>query len=458
MMPDKKFKILVVDDEPAMREVLQARLEKWGYQVTLAEDGAQARSLVRETAPDIAISDVVLPDTSGLELTQALKAGDSDRPVILITAYGTVDTAVEAMKKGALDFLTKPMDYDKLKATLEHACERLEGRSRTEALKQELSRRHGLGRFVGTSRPMVEMYEALQVLAVSDAAAIITGDSGTGKELAARTVHDLSNRRQSPFIAVNTAAIAEGVMESELFGHVKGAFTGATTDRVGFFELADSGTLFLDEISEMPAVLQPKLLRVLEDGRVRRVGGKREHQVDVRILAATNRDPEEALREGALRRDLYYRLSVFTVRLPQLKTRREDVPLLVQHFVEEFNQKHAADVDGVSSAALQELKGYEWPGNVRELRNVVERAVILARSGWVERVHLPPYLRGVEELSPMGLRLPEEVTVAEAERILILHTLEQVGYNKTQAARQLGVDVKTIRNKLKTYEISQEPE
>ncbi len=449
-------RILVVDDEAAMREVLRARLERWGFEVATAEDGAEAHRLVEKRPPDMAISDVVLPDVSGLDLVKTLQSGDPQRPVVLITAYGTVDTAVEAMKRGAIDFLTKPLDYDKLKATLRSAQERLAGRSEAEDLLRTLSHEKGMGLLVGRSQPMLEVYEALRILGNSDAPAIVTGDSGTGKELAARAIHDGSARRSGPFVAVNTAAIAEGVMESELFGHVKGSFTGASADRPGFFELADGGTLFLDEISEMPAALQPKLLRVLEDSRVRRVGGRDETRVDVRVLAATNRDPEESLREKRLRPDLYYRLSVFTVRLPPLDDRLEDIPLLCTHFVGQFNEKHATSVEGVAQNVLESLQGYEWPGNVRELRNVMERAVILAREGWIEKLHLPPYLRGVTEPQATGLRLPEAVTVAEAERLLILHTLEQVKNNKTRAARLLGVDVKTIRNKLRAYGVSSE--
>jgi DNA-binding NtrC family response regulator len=450
-MTAAKIKILVVDDEAAIREVLETRLQQWGFEVTLATHGMEAKRLAAAQRPDIAISDVVLPDASGLDLVQALKSGAPERPVILITAYGAVDTAVEAMKKGALDFLTKPLDYAKLKATLEIACERLEGQSEAYRLQQELALQGGRGRLIGTSKPMVEVYDSLEILSQSATPAIITGESGTGKELAARTIHDLGERRGGPFIAVNTAAIAEGVMESELFGHVRGSFTGATSDRPGLFELAHGGTLFLDEISEMPAMLQPKLLRVLEDSRVRRVGGKQEVEVDVRVLAATNRDPEESLEEGRLRRDLYYRLSVFTVRLPLLKDRMDDIPLLAQHFIGQFNDKHGLAVQGLAKAALERLRAYEWPGNVRELRNVLERAVILSSTGWIEVVHLPPYLHGVAAPFPTGLRLPEDVTVAEAERLLILHTLDRVGQNKTQAARLLGVDVKTIRNKLRSY-------
>jgi len=447
----KQFKVLVVDDEATMREVLQLRLAQWGFDVCVAASGVEAREAVKRERPDAVICDVVLPDVTGLELVRSLQEDDRDRPVVLITAHATVDTAVEAMKLGALDFITKPLDYEKLKSTLFAARRTLESRSNAQSLEKTLADGSGLGQLVGMSAPMLKVYDLLQTLAGSDAVTIFTGESGTGKELAARTVHSLSQRRDSPFIAVNTSAIPEGLIESELFGHEKGAFTGATGGRPGYFELADGGTLFLDEISEMPMALQPKLLRVLEDGRVRRVGGKREIQVDVRVLAATNRDPDEAMKEGHLRQDLYYRLSVFTVELPSLRQRRDDVPLIAQHFVRQFNDKHGARVVGVSVSALEKLRGYDWPGNARELRNVVERAVILAREGLIDSNHLPPYLREVEGEADSGLLLPTDVTVAEAEKILILDTLKRVRNNKSRAARLLGVDVKTIHNKLKSY-------
>jgi DNA-binding NtrC family response regulator len=450
-MPPTVHTILVVDDEAAMREVLQARLEQWGFSVILAETGRQADLLANRECPDIVISDVVLPDLSGLDLIQTLNLTIPDSPKVLITAHGTVDTAVEAMKYGALDFLTKPIDYNKLRATLSAAIKQLEGHTQIRDLEKKLEGGSGLGSLVGTSKEMQKVYETLRVLGDSDAPAFITGASGTGKELAARTVHDLSARSDGPFVAINTAAIAEGITESELFGHERGAFTGAAEPRPGYFEMAHGGTLFLDEISEMPLALQPKLLRVLEDGRVRRVGGRREEQVDVRVLAATNRDPDEARKNGVLRDDLYYRLSVFTVRMPLLAERPEDIPLLLQHLVGQANQKHGAEVEGASKEAVGRLQAYDWPGNVRELRNVVERAVILSQRGWIGSVHLPPFFETVEPVPAMGLRLPEDVTVAEAERLLILHTLDIVDNNKTRAAGILGVDVKTIRNKLKAY-------
>ena len=449
-MAGKALRILVVDDEAAMREVLEMRLRKWGYEVRLAETGAQALEMAAAEAPDAVISDVVLPDQSGLDLVGGLRRIDPERPVILITAYGTIDVAVEAMKQGALDFLTKPLDYDKLAATLEAATGEIERRAEARDLEARLAGRSGFMGMIGASPAMLQLYELLRVLAQNDASVLLTGESGTGKELAARSIHDLSRRVNGPFVAVNSAAIPEGLTESELLGHEKGAFTGAVGRRPGFFEQAHEGTLFLDEISEMPALLQVKLLRVLEDGRVRRVGGAKERQVDVRVLAATNLDPAEAIAGKRLRQDLYYRLNVFTVALPPLRERAEDVRLLAQHFIHRFNDKHGATVRGASPGVLERLGAFRWPGNVRELRNVVERAVILAREGWIERVHLPPYLRRAAT-SGGGITVPAGVTAAEAEKILILETLKRLDNNKSRAARELGLDVKTIRSKLKTY-------
>jgi len=450
-MTRDKLKVLVVDDEAAMREVLEMRLKQWGFEVVLAKDATEAQAIAEREDPDAVISDLVLPDRSGLDLVKSLHEGDASRPVIMITAHGAVDIAVEAMKLGAMDFLTKPIDYEKLKSTLLGAKHELERRVRVQHLEQTLSEGAGLGSLIGESKPLREVYELLRALGESDASAIITGESGTGKELAARTVHSLSARSTGPFIAVNSAAIPEGITESELFGHERGSFTGATSPRPGYFELADGGTLFLDEISEMPSALQPKLLRVVEDGRVRRVGARTERLVDVRVLAATNLDPDSALESGRLRRDLYYRLCVFTVEMPPLRSRPEDIPLLTQHFITQFNSKHGSSVEGISEATLERLCAYDWPGNVRELRNVIERAIILSRQGWVETIHLPPFIRGDEIENRKGLVLPEGITVAEAEKRLILQTLERVGNNKAEAARSLGVDVKTIRNKLRAW-------
>jgi transcriptional regulator with PAS, ATPase and Fis domain len=298
---------------------------------------------------------------------------------------------------------------------------------------------------------MREVYDLIRSVSVTDAAVIITGESGTGKELAARTIHDLSARSKGPFIAINASAIPENLIESEIFGHEKGSFTGATGTRMGCFELASRGTLFLDEIAEMPMPLQPKLLRVIEDRRVRRLGGSQEIFVDVRVIAATNQSPHGAVENGSLREDLFYRLNVFAVALPPLRERKGDVALLTQHFIREFNAKHGTRIEGIREEALELLKAYSWPGNVRELRNVVERAVILAKGDWIERSHLPAYVINPRESTAGRIVLPVGVTFADAEKELILRTLKSVGNNKAEAARQLGLDVKTIRNKLRSY-------
>ena len=449
----RKTKVLIVDDEPAIREVLEMILQEWGYDVRLAADGAEAKQLVESYDPEIVISDVVMPQLSGLDLLRCLKAGNPSRPVILVTAHASIDLAVESMKQGAQDFITKPMDYPKLRAILKAAESDIQTRQTSRKLTSQLERGSGFGEFVGTSAPMREVYDLIVSLSSTDASVLITGESGTGKELAARTIHRLSKRADGPFIPVNSSAIPETLIESEVFGHEKGAFTGAVVTRPGCFELANGGTLFLDEIGEMPLPLQPKLLRVLEDGKVRRLGGKQEFEFDVRVLAATNQEPRQAIQEGRLREDLYYRLTVFTVHLPPMRDRKEDIPLLAQHFIGEFNKKHGTNVEALREDALEMLMAYSWPGNVREFRNVMERALILSKGEWIEAFHLPPYLRNPGAESSSKIVLPLGITAAEAERELILKTLEKTGHNKAEAARQLGLDVKTIRNKLKTYKI-----
>src|SRR5689334_7529110 len=451
----RKTKVLVVDDEPAIREVLEMILQEWGYDVRLASDGAEAKEMVESYDPDIVISDVVMPQLSGLDLLRCLKAGNPNRPVILITAHASIDLAVESMKQGAQDFITKPMDYPKLRAILKASESDIEMRQTSRTLTSQLESGSGFGEFVGNSKAMQDVYDLIQSLSATDASALITGESGTGKELAARTIHQLSKRANGPFIPVNSAAIPETLIESEVFGHEKGAFTGAVGTRPGCFELANSGTLFLDEIGEMPLALQPKLLRVLEDGKVRRLGGKQEFEFNVRVIAATNQEPRTAIQEGRLREDLNYRLTVFTVHLPPLRDRKEDVPLLAQHFIGEFNRKHGTSVEALRDDAMEMLMTYSWPGNVREFRNVMERALILAKGEWIETFHLPPYLRGSGTEISTKIVLPVGITAAEAERELILKTLERTNHNKAEAARQLGLDVKTIRNKLKAYKIEE---
>jgi DNA-binding NtrC family response regulator len=449
----RKRKILVVDDDPGIRESFEVLLRNWGFDVLQADNALEGIKLVARHDPDIVITDVVMPEMSGLELLRQLKEGNPSRPVLLVTAQGSIDMAVEAMKQGARDFLTKPVtDLEKLKALLDDAEREIELRRKTKRLSARLENEGAPSEFVGSSKTMREVFELIRSVASRDVSVIITGESGTGKEVAARAIHELSNRAGRPFIAINAAAIPETLMESEIFGHERGAFTGAAAVRPGCFEMANGGTLFLDEIAEMPILLQPKLLRVLSDGRVRRLGGQYEFSFDVRVIAATNRDPLKAIEEGRLREDLYYRLNVVPLALPPLRERQDDIPLLVQHFINEFNRKHNLSVQGATDDAEAALKRYTWPGNVRELKNVVERSMVLAKSDWIEAGNLPPYVR--DGTAPGKLVLDVgSTTMAEAERELLVKTLERAGNNKAEAARQLGVDVKTIYNKLKAYNI-----
>ena len=443
--------VLVVDDEPGLRDVLEMRVESWGFRVCTASDADEAVRVARERRPDIVLTDVVLPGRSGVDLLKSLRALQPTVPVILMTAHGSIDLAVEAIKAGAQDFLTKPLDYGQLKALLEFERSDLKLRAEARALQSDLDAEAGLGPWLRGGDRMQETFDLLKLVASKDATALITGESGTGKEVVARTIHELSDRRSRPFVAVNAAAMPESLIESELFGHEKGAFTGAVGMRQGVFELASGGTLLLDEISEMPIALQPKLLRVLEERTVRRVGGSSTIDLDVRVLAATNRDPQAAIADGRLRQDLYYRLGVFTLHLPPLRDRLEEIPLLVQHFLRQFNEKHGTTVEGITDAARERMEQYAWPGNVRELRNVMERCTIVAGSGWIDAPHLPPYLKGEEGPSDRRVVLPVGITAAEAEKRLILKTLELSGNNKAEAARRLDIDVKTLRNKLKAW-------
>lgn len=444
-------RVLVIDDDAAMREVLKLRLKDWGYHPFTAEDGEAAEKILDSKNPDLVISDVVMPDLSGLDLLNRMREQGHSQPVILITAHGDVDMAVKAMKRGARDFITKPIEYDQLKALLEEIDHTEQLREESKKLERKIEKGGDFGPFIGQSKSMKEVYSIIREIASTDAPVLISGDSGTGKELVARTIHDLSKRSDRVFLAINSAAIPSELMESELFGHEKGAFTGATSSRAGCFEEADGGTLFLDEISEMSPDLQAKLLRVLEDGAVRRVGGKKEKHFDVRVLAATNRVPGKAVEEGSIRNDLYYRLNVFHIELPSLSERKGDVLLLAQYFVSSFNKKHGLSVEGIGDDARELFNDYGWPGNVRELRNVVERAVVLAKEGMIEDSDLPPYMRDPGKRSSHRVMFPAGTPLDEVEKKLILETLKTTGNNKAEAARRLGVDVKTIRNKLKIY-------
>jgi DNA-binding NtrC family response regulator len=406
------------------------------------------------------ITDLKMPRMDGYELLRSLRERENPPPAIVLTAFGNIETAITTIHDlGAFWFMEKPVQMTALRALLERAVAQNALASETHRLRRELSNRGMLGGLVGKSRQMQEIFHLIQQVARSRAAVLVTGESGTGKELVARAIHSLSPRANGPFVAINCAAMPESLMESELFGHEKGAFTGALERRAGCFELAEGGTLLLDEIGEMPIGTQAKLLRVLEDSRVRRLGAKKEVNVDVRVVAATNRIPQEAVQKGELREDLYYRLNVFHIALPPLRERRDDLPVLVEALIASLNQKHDCKVPGLESGVLALFEKYHWPGNVRELRNVLERAVILAGDRQVAEAHLPPSFGAPvgsrPEPAPVSLdsvTLRVGTTVAEAERCLIYRTLEHTRNNKTRAAEILGISLKTLHNKLKLYE------
>src|SRR5438034_9946955 len=387
-------RVLIVEDEPAARNGLEQLVKSWGFVAESACDGEEALQKVTTFRPAIVITDMVMPRMDGIALLRALKQQGADVTTLLLTAQGTVETAVEAMKEGAYDYLTKPVDIQRLKILLDKIVERLETLREVKALRRQL-REHGtFGSMIGNSPEMRKIYQVIEQAAPTGASVLVTGESGTGKELVAQTIHQLSPRASFPFVGINCAAIPETLLESEIFGHEKGAFTGAADRRQGCFELADRGTLFLDEIGGVAPATQVKLLRVLQERKFRRLGGRTEQSVDVRVIAATNIDPVEAVRSGKLREDLFYRLNVFSFRLPTLRERPDDPALLIQSFINEFNARNQKSIAGVDHQAMRMLEQYGWPGNVRELRNVIERATILAAGPLIEPKHFPPSLTG----------------------------------------------------------------
>jgi DNA-binding NtrC family response regulator len=454
-------RVLIVEDDPATRSGLTELVRAWGFTAEAAADGAEALEKITAFRPSIVVTDLVMPNMSGLDLLKALQPEIENIKVILLTAQGTVDTAVEAVKAGAEDYLTKPLDPNKLQRLLERLAEINEQKRENQALRRQLNDRGRFGRIIGNSPSMRALYQVLEQAAPTPASMLILGESGTGKELVAQTIHQLSPRAAAPFVAINCAAIPDTLLESEIFGHEKGAFTGATDRRAGCFELADRGTLFLDEIAEMTPATQVKLLRVLQERKFRRLGGRTEQEVDVRVLAATNIDPVVAIREGKLREDLYYRLNVFSIALPPLRERKDDLALLIQAFIDEFNTRDRRTVKGVSLQAMRQLEHYEWPGNVRELRNVIERATILARGDLIEPAHLPVFGPAPSAALPAGaangVTIVPGMTVDEAEQKLIMATLESAGGNKTRAAEMLGISLKTLHNKLNRFKSGDSP-
>src|SRR3989475_3391393 len=451
---ERKDRVLIVEDEDNARKGYEQLLQRWGYEVMGVGSAEEVLAKFGSYQPDTLIVDVELPGMNGMDLQKQwgreLRAG----PAIIITGKGSEERAVSAIESGAFWYIEKPLKGPVLRALLDRALSKARDTRQLAVLRRQLRESGRLGELVGASKVMQEVMRLVEMAAPSSASVLITGETGSGKEIVARTIHKLSPRAAGPFVAINCSAIPETLMESEIFGHERGAFTGAAERRIGCFELADGGTLLLDEIGEMPAPTQAKLLRVLEDRKVRRLGSKVETPVDVRVLAATNKDPEQAVAHGQLRQDLYFRLNVFHIHLPALRDRKEDLPLLVEHSLRDLNTKHSRQVRGVNAEVSELFHSYAWPGNVRELRNVLERAVIVCDRDLIGRSHLPAdfgrtHATAASELS--SLRFPLGTTVDAIERELIVQTLAATN-NKTRAAELLGISLKTLHNKLKEYE------
>jgi len=457
-------KVLIVEDEPHALMGLAELISGWGYRTETARDGIEGWEKALAWEPAIVVTDLKMPRLDGIGLLTKLAEEGSglkaNMAVVVLTAMGSIELAVDAMKLGAYDFLQKPVDSTRLRTILANATRQRETAIELEVARRRLRETGVLGSMVGSSRQMREIFGLIEQIAPSNVSVLITGESGTGKELVARTLHDLSPRKPRPFVAVNCAAIPETLIESEIFGHEKGAFTGAVERRAGCFELADGGTLLLDEIGEMPASTQAKLLRVLEERKFRRLGARSEQEVDVRVLAATNRDPGQAVAQGHLLPDLYYRLNVFNIHLPPLRDHFEDLAPMAEAMLEQMNQKHGRKVSGVGPSILDRMMAHDWPGNARELRNTIERAVILCQDGApLDAGHLPQgfgktQTHAAHVVNNGAVSVPVGTTVDEAERMLILRTLEATGQNKTRAAEILGVSLKTMHNKLKEYRLA----
>ncbi len=434
-------------------------ISAWGFNVETAADGQEALDKLSGFPANVIVTDLMMPRMDGFELLKRLNSDGNTVPAIVLTAFGNIETAIQTTQDlGAYWFLEKPIQSAAMRVLLERAASQSQLTVETERLQRQLSNSGVLVDMVGSSPQMQQVFNIVQQVAPSKAAVLVVGESGTGKELVARAIHQLSGRRTGPFVAINCAAMPETLMESELFGHEKGSFTGALERRAGCFELAQHGTLLLDELAEMPSGTQAKLLRVLEDSRVRRLGGKSELSVDVRVIAATNRNLDDALKKGDLREDLYYRLNVFQIALPPLRQRMSDLPVLAETLITHLNRKHDCHVTYATQEVMEAFRKHQWPGNVRELRNILERAVIMAGEGAIQMAHLP-YDFGVQVGSrppaqvfePESVRLQVGTTVGEAEKALIQVTLQHTKNNKTRAAEILGISLKTLFNKLKEY-------
>jgi two-component system response regulator HydG len=446
-----KERILVVDDEQSHRIMLKAVLTKEGYDVSEADDGISAVKAVENESFDLILMDIRMTDMDGLEAMGQIKKMSPAIPIIMMTAYASIKTAVEALKSGAYDYLTKPLDIDELKILINKALEHYRLQEENVFLKERLADRFDFSKIIGKSRRMKELFENLSLIAPSDATILIYGESGTGKELVANAIHQNSLRAQKPFIKVSCAALPETLLESELFGHERGAFTGALARKAGRFQLADGGTLFLDEVNVMSSTTQVKLLRVLQEREFEPLGSTKTSHVDIRLITATNKELEAEVKEGRFREDLFYRLNVVPIHLPPLRERKEDIPLLAEHFFRLYQEKNKKSMKGFLPKTIDTLMRYDWQGNIRELENVIERAVLLCRSEYITPKDLPPPLQGEEVGEQSIISIPQGMTLEQVEKEAIIQTLEETGGNRTQTAQILGISRKTLQNKLKEY-------
>ncbi|HIJ19826.1 MAG TPA: sigma-54-dependent Fis family transcriptional regulator [Deltaproteobacteria bacterium] len=449
--------ILVVDDEKNYLVVLEALLGSEGYEIVTALDARKAIGAAGEADLDLIITDMKMPGMTGMELLEKIKSIKPELPVIMMTAFGTIEMAVEAMRKGAYDYIQKPFENEQLKLTVKKALKNYRLIKENRLLTEALSERFKFGNIVGKSKQMKKIYDLIEKVSPSKASVLITGPSGTGKELIAKAIHYRSNRKDRPFISINCGALTETLLESELFGHEKGAFTGAAAMKKGRFELADGGTLFLDEVGDMPASLQVKLLRVLQEMEFERVGGTKTIQVDVRIISASNRNIKEDVAESAFREDLYYRLNVIHMEVPSLKERVDDIPLLVRHFIAKFSEDDTVGVE-LAPEVWKTLYSYPWPGNVRELENIIERAMVLNSSGAITVADLPDELTGAETQFDLDRFIPSSLTMPEAlekiEEKLLRRALVQCNNVQSHAAKNLGITKSLIQHKMKKYNIT----
>jgi two-component system response regulator HydG len=443
-----KSTVLVVDDDRAHRTMLKTLLSGWGYVIFEADDGDTAIKKVREQGFDLILMDIRMMRMSGIEALHEIKTINPAIPVIIMTAFSSVETAVEALKRGAYDYLTKPLDFDELQIIIERAMEHRQLREENRLLRENLGVKFDRQSIIGCSNAMEKLMETVAQVAPSDATVLLTGESGTGKELIAGAIHFNSLRKAEPFVKINCAAITETLLESELFGHERGSFTGAERRKEGKFRQADGGSIFLDEVSEMSLAMQVKLLRVLQEREIVRVGGDEAIKIDVRVIAATNRNLIEEVEKGNFREDLFYRLNVVSLNMPSLRERREDIPLLAQHFLTLFAEKNHKDIKGLTPQAMDGLLKYEWPGNIREVMNVIERAVVLTRSEYLDEEDLSPTIRK----EPAAQHINHgNMPLEDVERNTVLETLKAAAGNKSEAARRLGITRRTLHKKLKKY-------